>query len=332
MLRALTGTWEGRAVVGGAAAKGAVWFLEAALGRDPRALTAIDTLASVAIAAGAIWFFVRAIAIARRRLLWRVRRKLVISYIFIGFIPAALIVAFFLLSGMLLFSNFSSYLLQTRLRELSARAVSSAEATALEIRLANGRPVNGILSRRQQALAGESPSASIALVPTKRRLRGAEDERCSAQPNAPARIETSGPWTHVEPPREVPAWIGCDGFEGLIAYDGERRRGRPTRPPSTGPGSRRRRLTPRCRCSSAPWRCLNRRPAKRSIVDIPVDAEVKARLREDSSVELTTVKVITGGEHLLPGRSGAPRAWAWRRFGVRPAAHLDQLSRTSRLD
>ena len=113
-----------------------------ALGAAPRALTAIDTLASVAIAGGAIWFFVRAIAIARRRLLWRVRRKLVISYIFIGFIPAALIVAFFLLSGMLLFSNFSSYLLQTRLRELSARAVSSAEATALEIRLANGRPAD----------------------------------------------------------------------------------------------------------------------------------------------------------------------------------------------
>src|SRR5712671_2299339 len=99
VLRALTGTWEGRAVVGGAAAKGAVWLLEAALGRAPGVLTAIDTMTSVAIAAGAIWFFVRAIAIARRRLLWRVRRKLVISYIFIGFIPAALIVAFFLLSG-----------------------------------------------------------------------------------------------------------------------------------------------------------------------------------------------------------------------------------------
>ena len=33
----------------------------------------------------------------RRRLLWRVRRKLIMSYIFIGFVPAILIVAFFLL-------------------------------------------------------------------------------------------------------------------------------------------------------------------------------------------------------------------------------------------
>ena len=38
-------------------------------------------------------------AVAKRRLLWRVRRKLIISYIFIGFIPAMLIVAFFLLGG-----------------------------------------------------------------------------------------------------------------------------------------------------------------------------------------------------------------------------------------
>ena len=35
VLRALTGTWEGRAVVGGAAVKGAVWLLEAALGAAP---------------------------------------------------------------------------------------------------------------------------------------------------------------------------------------------------------------------------------------------------------------------------------------------------------
>src|SRR5262245_685869 len=101
-LGALTSTWEGGAVAGGAAVKAAVWLIMAALATPSRWLTVIDTLGSIALAAGGIGFFVRAIAIARRRLLWRVRRKLVISYIFIGVIPAVLIVAFFLLSGMLL--------------------------------------------------------------------------------------------------------------------------------------------------------------------------------------------------------------------------------------
>jgi sigma-B regulation protein RsbU (phosphoserine phosphatase) len=303
VLRALTGTWEGRAVVGGAAVKGAVWFLEAVFGAD-KALTSIDTLASIAVAAGAIWFFVRAIAIARRRLLWRVRRKLVLSYIFIGLIPALLIVAFFLLSGMLLFSNFSSYLLQTRLRELSAVAVASAETTALEIRLANGRPANGILSRRQQALASESPSASIALVPTTAVC--GEPEGRSAAPPSPAltHVVTSGPWSHVEPPRAVPAWIGCDGFAGLIAYDGERRHGaRLGAVNQAGFES----AAPETTISLLVRAVAMPQSASGSavIVDIPVNEDVKARLREDSSVELTTVKVITGGQHILPGRSDA---------------------------
>ena len=46
----------------------------------------------------------------RRRLLWRVRRKLILSYIFVGLVPSLLIVTFFLLAGLLLFRNMASYL------------------------------------------------------------------------------------------------------------------------------------------------------------------------------------------------------------------------------
>jgi UPF0716 family protein affecting phage T7 exclusion len=50
----------------------------------------------------------------KQRLLWRVRRKLTLSYIFVGFVPVLLIVVFFMLCGLLLFFNVSSYLVQTR--------------------------------------------------------------------------------------------------------------------------------------------------------------------------------------------------------------------------
>ena len=65
---------------------------------------------------GGTLFLVRELATIRRQLLWRVRRKLIISYIFIGFVPALLLAAFSILGGLLLFSNFSSYLVQTRLK------------------------------------------------------------------------------------------------------------------------------------------------------------------------------------------------------------------------
>ena len=76
-------------------------------------------MAGVAIAAGASYFIFRLSVIAKRRLLWRVRRKMILSYIFIGFFPALLIVIFFLLSGYLLFYNFGLYQIQSRLRSLS---------------------------------------------------------------------------------------------------------------------------------------------------------------------------------------------------------------------
>ncbi len=181
-------------------------------------LAALDTLASIAVAVGGAYFLVRGLSAARRRLLWRVRRKLIISYIFIGFIPALLIAAFFLLGGFLLFSNFSSYLVQTRLRELSERAMAIAESTALEVRLAGGRDVSGILARRQEALARETPSASIALVPMTAACGDAEDRRAAGRLDRAMPVQVAGPWAHVDPPREVPTWIGCDGYTGLLAY------------------------------------------------------------------------------------------------------------------
>ena len=46
----------------------------------------------------------------KRRLLWRVRRKLILSYIFIGVVPALLIIGFFLLGADVVSMNVSAYL------------------------------------------------------------------------------------------------------------------------------------------------------------------------------------------------------------------------------
>ena len=45
----------------------------------------------------------------KHRLLWRVRRKLILSYIFIGVVPSLLIVHLFLLGGVLIFMKVIAY-------------------------------------------------------------------------------------------------------------------------------------------------------------------------------------------------------------------------------
>src|SRR3954469_1699126 len=164
MKHALLRTLPGRAIVASVAVK-ALIFVYGLVAALPAFLRVIDTLASVVVAIGGAYFLVRGLAFAQRRLLWRVRRKLMISYIFIGFIPSLLIVAFFLLGGLFLFSNFSSYLVQNRLTSIAERMSTIATATAVEVQSSGGRNAAAILSRRQSGLEQEFPGISFALVP-----------------------------------------------------------------------------------------------------------------------------------------------------------------------
>src|SRR5262249_55659324 len=149
----------GRAVVIGVAVRLAVYFVGLFAGSVPGFLGVIDTVASLALAIGAGYFVYRLIVLAKRHLLWRVRRKLILSYVFVGFVPAILIVSFFLLSGFLLFYNFSSYLVQSRFGALEDRARFLAQGIALEIQ--RGSDAAAVLSRRQDNGDEEFPGLSL---------------------------------------------------------------------------------------------------------------------------------------------------------------------------
>src|ERR671922_3096448 len=115
MRQYLLHTLPGRAIIVGVAIKLVVWLVRAMSGGVPAFLGVVDTVAGLAVAAGAADFAFRLIVLAQRRLLWRVRRKLILSYIFVGLVPALLIIVFFGLCGVLLFSSVGSFVLQTRL-------------------------------------------------------------------------------------------------------------------------------------------------------------------------------------------------------------------------
>ncbi len=216
--QALFGTLPGRAIIVGLAIKLLVVGVGTVTGRVPVFVSAVDTSAGIAIAAGALYLLFRLLVLAKRRLLWRVRRKLILSYIFIGFIPAILIAAFFLLCGLLLFYTFSSYLVQSRLHAIEDQGRLVAQSTALEIQRASGRDLGAVVRRKHEDAGREFPGASMAVVPVNRPCGQigpgpADGATAALQPPVIA-----GPWAHVEPPRTLPGWIGCSGFSGLLAY------------------------------------------------------------------------------------------------------------------
>src|SRR5262245_14136046 len=81
LARALVATWAGRAILGGLAVKLAISALQPSGGSASGLLGLIDLAAGLAIAMGGGYFLVRLVMRAQRRLLWRVRRKLILSYV-----------------------------------------------------------------------------------------------------------------------------------------------------------------------------------------------------------------------------------------------------------
>jgi sigma-B regulation protein RsbU (phosphoserine phosphatase) len=287
---ALLHTLPGRAIVIGIGIKVVVSIVGAALGRVPPFLAVVDTVAVLAAVIGLAIFVIRLIVIAKRRLLWRVRRKLILSYVFIGFVPALLLVAFSLLCGFLLFYNFSSYLVTSRLRALSEQARFLAQSTALEIQRGGGRDVANILERRRTNQGEQYPGLSITVVPTNRACGG--DEFRSQ--NSEFRIETAGPWTHVNPPRTLPSWIDCGGFSGVLAYSHQRI--------ASAPEVDTHLLVRGVAFPDSP------RPGYAVVVDLLVNDSVREQLRAETGVELKSILAVPrAGEkeaRPLAGRDG----------------------------
>jgi len=179
-------------------------------------LQAVSGLGGLALVGGTGVVVFRLAQVARRRILWRVRRKLIVSYLLIGLVPAVLLVTFFVLCGLLLFANLSSYLIRTSLTTMATHASYLARSAATDVERATGAgDLEALLERRRVTSAVDYPGASFAVVPI-------DVTRCASPTSKPVaealRSARSGDWAHVSPPVRVPEWVTCAGFAGTLVY------------------------------------------------------------------------------------------------------------------
>ena len=210
----LTRTFAGRLLIAGVVLKLVAWVgLLTQLG--PGLFGAIDTLGGLSILVSALAIGYRVYVLARHRLLWRVRRKLILSYVFIGVVPVLLVVIFFTLGGLLFFFNVSAFMLRNHVASVvdGARFLAQAAAPTLDPASPAPQLTSGLVTR-QNAAAERYPLVSYALVPS--------DSRCSSSDaSSPAAKVVAGPWSHVEAPQSIPSWVPCSGFASLITYQAE---------------------------------------------------------------------------------------------------------------
>jgi phosphoserine phosphatase RsbU/P len=197
-------TWAGRLFIISAALKILVALLR--LVSDSSTLVSIlSSAATIGLVISVSVFVWQLFVLMRQRLLWRVRRKLILSYIFIGVVPSLLIVIFFLLGGVLIFMNVSAYLFKdgydAALNDL--KAVTSGAAA--EISRAPDAAAQS-LARTQRNAALLYRGVSFVYVPAE----------SGPRPNPVAHV-TAGAWEHMPSPSSVPSWIKRDGWFGTIA-------------------------------------------------------------------------------------------------------------------
>jgi sigma-B regulation protein RsbU (phosphoserine phosphatase) len=181
----LIATWRGRILL----AVLALWLLEKAGVPLPGLLAGLDHLLIVLYAAWGVYRLVRA---GRWRLLWRIRTKLILSYLFIGLVPVVLLVIFFFIAGVLFVSLEASHLVTSELDSLG-QALETVARTGTTGLPAGDAAAAATLQERLLPARALHPKIAYALLRNGRTVAAAGNV-----------------------PRQLPSWWKGPGFAGLV--------------------------------------------------------------------------------------------------------------------
>jgi len=182
-------SWPGRILLGALAVR----LLEAAGLPLPGPLTGLATL--VLWVFGFVWGF-RLVRYLVRRFMWRIRTKLLVSYLFVGVVPLVLLVLFFLLAGALLGGLVAGHM-------VSGEVQSTAESL--------GVLTDAALAR----LPLDDPQVAELLEARLEPARAIHPELAYALVKGPRTLASAGSAPHA-----LPAWWKGPRFAGFVSQDG----------------------------------------------------------------------------------------------------------------
>lgn len=177
----------------------------------PDPVLLIRKLAALTLIVSVLWLTAILSARNRRKFLWRVRRKLLLSYLFLSVVPVVLVLVFALAGGLVLYDNLAAYLFRQGLDQIVSDTQTIARNIAGDVNRAPGNAQSAATSRYAN-WAIEYPDLSLAIVPAAGR-----------EP-----IATAGSWHHVPAPTSVPGWVlQARGFTGVMTTPDAPREGGP---------------------------------------------------------------------------------------------------------
>jgi sigma-B regulation protein RsbU (phosphoserine phosphatase) len=149
----------------------------------------LDVLASIAVFLYAVWGALRLSRYLIQRLLWRIRTKLIVSYLFIAVVPVVLLLLLFGLAALMFSSLVASHIVTSDIQAKAQVLHATARSTLTSAGRAGAADVDALVGPAREV----HPEISYAVV------RGGRV--------AAARGEV---------PAALPAWVKPPGFAGLV--------------------------------------------------------------------------------------------------------------------
>jgi sigma-B regulation protein RsbU (phosphoserine phosphatase) len=159
---------------------------------------------------GGVYYFIRFVRFVRYRLLWRLRRRLIVAYVLIGVVPLSLIVVLVLLGAYIINGQFAAFLVAARLRN----------------RFDEIQQVNRVVLHEARFGGEKSPSALAQRIE-----RFYQTELADYSKNYPGLVITLnlGGVTQsftlngrpAENPSVVPAWVKGEEYANIVEDGGQ---------------------------------------------------------------------------------------------------------------
>lgn len=157
----------------------------------------------------AVYYLVRLIGLIRARLLWRLSRRLIVTYLFIGFVPIVLILILVLIGGIIMSGQFAAFLVNVRLRNHFDELLQLNRVVAREALHTTARTPTGLIDQLQRFYESDLSQYAASYPGLEITVRAGSQARAFTLAGEPL-VDAAA----------VPRWLTQQEWDGLVVDRG----------------------------------------------------------------------------------------------------------------
>ena len=162
-----------------------------------------------ALLVSVFYYIARLVGFVRNRLLWRLRRRLIVTYVFIAVIPILLILLLVSIGGLLINAQFAAFLVAENIQDRVDQLQQLSRGVAQDVHLSDEPKPSVLLDRIQKNFVTQLAQHSADYPALEITLRLGNEARA---------FNLSGP---LPKPVEIPAWLTTEEFSGAVLEEGK---------------------------------------------------------------------------------------------------------------